>query len=230
MRYKSCGLRSVNIDRIEALVWDKVTNSGHYLAQIQSDWYDTGNAAALKISDSDIVSLKKELKIFEGRDKNLLDLYELGRIDIDVYDKRKREIEKELLTITTKLHNEEQRNLSLTNLKNNTEHLFEGLKGLWSIHKELNKLSLADKRQLLHQLDTNIIVKWNSEKRSHEIELTFSVNGFNYIKKDKIDSTEAQKPYRHLKPKADVKNEKFVESLFYSTLFSTGLHITAPHH
>jgi len=229
-RYKSCGLRSVNLDRIEALVWDRVINSGQYLSQIQYEWNETGNVEALKLSDIEIASIKKELDILVGREEKLLELYELGGINMDRFDKRKKEIQREKTTLSDKLHTEEQRNLALAQLKNNTEDLFANLKGLWNVHKELNKLSFNERRQLLHRLGTNIIIKWNLETRCHEVEITFSVNGFTYDKRAVLQTRGAK--FVEPKPTAFWTGEEvnFFSKLFQNeVVYSKHLHKEAPY-
>ncbi len=182
-RYKSCGLRSPNLDRLEAIVWDRVINSGEYLSQIQSEWNEHGNDAAIKTSDNDIAGFKSELDMLDVREQKLFELYELGRIDIENFDSRNTAIKKEKKILLSKLKNEEQRGLALAQIKNQTEDLFAGLKGLWNVRKELDKMAFKEKRELLHQLGANILVTWNAKDRTHNIDLTFSVNGFNYQKK-----------------------------------------------
>jgi site-specific DNA recombinase len=228
-RYKSCGIRSVNLDRIEHLVWDRIINSGQYLSQIQYEWNETGNVAALKLSDKEIVGIRKEVASLEGREDKLLELYELGGIDAERFNKRKKEIQIAKTALTDKLYNEEQRNLALAQLKNNSDALFAGLKGLWNVHEELNKLNFTEKRQLLHQLGTNIIITWNLTKRCHEIEITFSVNGFRYEKKAVL----ASKIEMDIKPTPHAywtgQEVNFFSKLFQNEVaYSKQLHITEP--
>src|SRR6202008_2421466 len=95
-------------------------------------------------------------------------------------------IQQEKNMLEKRVKTEEQKNLALHKFKSKTEDLFHNLRGLWNVRKELEKLPFKDKHMLLRQLGTNVVVEWNAATRTHEIELTFAVNGFKYDKKARL--------------------------------------------
>lgn len=226
-RYKSCGLRSVNFDRMESVIWDRVINSGEYLLPLQIEWNEGGNERALSGSMKELTALKAEMQSTEKRLERLLELYEFERISLTVFDTRKEEIQKSSTVLQRKIKAAEEKNASLLRLKNNTEELFSGLTGLYNIKGKLEELPFEEKRQLLHQLGTNIIVHWDSATRTHTIELTFSVNGFPYAKKAIILPKGKVKPENEKSPFWSNSQSAFFNKLFkQEAAYQQGFHIT----
>ena len=185
-RTHSCGIRSVNIHRLDSVVWDRVINSGEYTQQLKIDWSERGSETVIKATEKDIETIQSELRLLDLRANKLVELYELGRLTLDEYDKRHSEIKKENDNLNTQFRSLEHKRVALENVKSETDKMLTGLMGLWKIRKQLNELSVDEKRLLLIRLGVNIIINWDATSRCHTVDITFAVNGYSYEKKDVV--------------------------------------------
>lgn len=226
-RYKSCGLRSVNLNRLESVVWERIINSGEYLTQLQIEWNEGGGEMAYNTSTQHLEALKLELNSLEQRSERLVELYELGRINLNKFDSRRDELKKSIDALNIKVKTAENKNAELFRLKSDTEKLFAGLKGLWNVKEKLSKLSFEEKRLLLHQLGTNIIIHWDSFTRIHRIELSFSVNGFAYAKKAiLLPRGKTQAKIEYISPWSESQKNFFNTLYKHEAEYEHGFHVT----
>ena len=194
-RTHSCGIRSVNIHRVDKLVWDQVVNSGEYTQKLKLELNDGGTDTVIKATEKDIDTIQKELGILDLRAKKLVELYELDRLPLADYDTRVDEIKKDKEKLNGQLRSLEQKQVALKNVKSETDKMLSGLLGLWEIRAQLNKLSVDEKRLLLVRLGVNVIINWDVATRCHTVEITFAVNGYSYEKKVKLKKKGISKHY-----------------------------------
>ena len=221
-RLNSCGIRSINFDRLNELVWNRVVNSGEYMQQIRTEWSQSGNETIIKTTDKDIDTIKSEMRVLETRAKKVIELYELDRLTLLEYDERQQKIKREQETLKEQLRLLEQKRLALDDTKGEVDKLLTGIMGLWKIRERLNELKDEEKRTLLSRLGVNVIINWDAIQRCHHVEITFAVNGYSYEKKEVIRRKSSQS--------ADEPRHYFDANLLLKSIIRTdselGLQIT----
>ena len=227
-RERSCGIRSINFDRLNEIVWHKVVGSGEYMDQIKSEWKERGNDSTIKATNRDIDSIKSQLRLLEQRAKKSVELYELDRLDLAEFDDRQLQIKKEQEDLYAQLRSLEQKRLALDNVKGEADKMLTGLTGLFKIRKQLNRLKDEEKRMLLSRLGVNVVITWDAVKRCHGVEITFNVNGLAYERKSQLSrkGQSAAGPVHYLFDSNLLKAIIKAESESNSEL---GLQITQPH-
>ena len=191
-RERSCGIRSINFDRLNELVWNRVVSSSQYIQQISKDWNESGNDAVIKTTEKDIDTIKSELRVLDVRSKKVVELYELNRLTLADYDERHQQINKEQEALKTQLRLLEQKRLGLNDTKGEVDKLLTGIMGLWKIKDRLNQLKEEEKRTLLTRLGVNVVITWDNVARCHGVEITFAVNGYSYEKQEVLRRKSSQ--------------------------------------
>ena len=227
-RTHSCGIRSINLDRLNQLVWNRVVNSGEHMQQLRSEWDASGNEIVLKTTEKDIDNINSELQVLELRIRKLTELYSFDRLSLADFDDLKTELEKKQASLNAQLRVLEQKRLVLDDIKGETDKLLTGIMGLWKIKERLNRLENDEKRMLLSRLGVNVIVNWDPELRCHEVEITFAVNGYSYERKEAIRGKSQSKQMHYLFD-ADLLLKSIVKPDF-EPLSALQLQLTEPAH
>lgn len=167
-RTHSCGLRSVNIDRLDTLVWDAVMNNKGQRACLEAAIKESQGLHELRSLREDVAQAEKALAKFDKRKDQLVFLFMSKRIDSAKFDE-----------IAVNLQREKEEAASLiSNLRGRLE-LLECRAALLNSNKvdELRaggfKMTREEKRNYLQKIIKNIVVSWCQNLDAHYVEIYY---------------------------------------------------------
>lgn len=195
-RYRSCGLRSVNLDKLNNLVWEIVTDNEFQLECLKEEIKSTDVVTKKTLNEKKLHQLEKQILAIDKRKQNLIVLFERSKITIEEFDERNSslQIEKnELLNELKSIQNE------LFVLKHQVELLDKNSSDL-NVKNTVNTWSDSDKRQFLKRKVKNIQIFWNKNLHEHFVKITFEA-GFLITQLLSIESKNAPKAKKDI-PKA----------------------------
>ena len=176
-RAKSCGLRSVNLDRFNKLVWEVVTDNKLQIECLKKELQSQNADERISVLNQNYKGLETEQVSINKRKENLIILFEKEKITIEEFEARnkahvkdKEIIEKQLKSVLTELTVLSNKVTQINNLSVDDE-----------IKAQIGAWSDEQKRQFLNQKVKNIEVMWSDLYKNHAISITFEA-GFEISK------------------------------------------------
>ena len=175
-----CGMRSINIDKLNKLVWNSVKGSHLLLKKKLREINGKGVDEALKQSQNKLEKIESGVQLLNKKLDNLIELYTEGRITKSQFDEKKQKynLDEERLNqdkITLERENqmlEDQRGLA--SIGDKMETLFSRLKNLTE----------PEKADLLRLLVKDIKVNYDENLLEHTV--TILINGSAEVIKQEI--------------------------------------------
>lgn len=172
-----CGLRSINITRLDTLVWNELVKSDQHCKhlldsnQLQKSSEESERSAALARLTKSKLKLEEEIKRAQK-------LYVSGRIELHDFDDMKKDLSENLLKVSNdidRINNiEERRAQQRRSLQSHMETI-EGIRGY------LDQFDEKEKATVIRQLVENIIVHWDETLLLHSIEVYYKIDGKSYL-------------------------------------------------
>ena len=168
-----CGCKSINIDRLNNLVWEAVGGSHHLVQQLNAEIHSGEKGKNQKIQE-----LNKQLKALEAKEKeigvredNLISLYETGRITPQKFDIRNESLKGELANVSKEKDAVNKEIAFISRKERMTVLSTEYLKRLAG----LSNVSDTDKQKLLNMLVKEITIDYDEKGKQHLIKLEVNV-------------------------------------------------------
>lgn len=177
-RYESCGLRSPNIFRLEALVWEQIVNCNEHLQKLKKDWKENDTVAELKTIEKEISSLKRKQKVQSEEQEMLVELFMKKRITLESFDSRNSRCSELRATTDARIKKLEKDKVMLDGKRVAIE---TALRNVNYIKDDLEKMSREDKQSILDELIDNIIVYWDPEVNMHFVDVYFKIEDTQYL-------------------------------------------------
>lgn len=190
-RIKSCGLRSPNLDRLDELIWNQVINSDKHLEKVMKDMADDRHRTREE-SKSERKALEKRMEKLKKMQTNLVELFELDRIDLNTFDERNTEHGSSIAELENQLkHLSKAENQFDIDKASSEEHI----DSLDTARKMLQQLSKHEKRDVIRDIVENIIVNWDEDKQVHLVETYFKIGNVRYIAHSSVRPAHLPNPY-----------------------------------
>jgi len=176
-REKSCGLRSPNLYRLEDLIWHLVVKSKEHLEYLQKKWNERDPLADGKRNADELKRLKRNLANYKDKEASSIELYELGRITLKVFDDRAAARNDEIKRLTDQIAKLEEQNVSFDLKQEVATNLLTTLDYIKDVLEDMSK---DEKQEILNELIERIIVHWDATYKLHFIEVFFKVDSKHY--------------------------------------------------
>ncbi len=181
---KSCGLRRLNLPKIEAFVWNRtkelITDSEKLKKAIKGKHFDL--AANKLFTDDKIKGYNATIGQSRKELDKLLSLY--SRSEIFTLE----EWEAKAGDIKAKIQEAEKARDRLLEAKDRilakSKHLDNALEYFRSISSRLDSFTNEEKSELVHALWTCITVDWNEERKVHTLEMEGAISSFASVRTD----------------------------------------------
>jgi site-specific DNA recombinase len=175
-RHESCGLRSPNLDELNDVIWNDIICSREHLKYLLSGEEKDVRKKTLN-KEKQLSSLNKNLESIFNMKRRLVELFELGRIELNVYDSRTTEHDKAVENI--KLQIEE---LNSTNIYSNTMQIESNIMvQMDKLKSKMKSLSFIEKRKHILEIIESIEVNYIENKNVFKVKTLFKVGNISYI-------------------------------------------------
>lgn len=165
-----CGNNGINIDYLDNLVLENISNLDRITEQAFENSIDSGNLKGRKASLDLFKSLYKEN---ESKINNLVKMVEEANIKPGVFKSRLQELSKEKARLIKEIEKMEK-TLGVYSQK---ELIMDFVK---SVVKDFKKnKSLEDKKLIIQNVISRITIRWNKDEKRHMIGIFFRVDKLN---------------------------------------------------
>ncbi len=177
-RYEYCGLKSINADKLESIVWYSVLhtllNDKYLQRKLKRDFENLPKLRPL--IEKNIASFKRQLADLNNKRNTATSLYINGKIDVEYLDS-------ELLKIVAEIDSVNQQ---LTEKQEQLNNLDEGEGKVKELINRLNEMAklraITDdeqKRIIITELVSHITVDYDISNKQHYIEIVFKNPNYN---------------------------------------------------
>lgn len=171
-RGKFCGMKSVNIDRLDKLVWDETSGIKlHIKAVLQELKNDEVRNSRLIANQQQITFLDSHLSLLNTRKENLLNVYLSGQIPLDLFTKKNNEIVSEEEKHYKKKYELQAEVLALQTPTNLLQAGFE----LEQMFFRKANPTTEEKRKMLLALVHNIEVDFDEASKMHTVKILLNM-------------------------------------------------------
>jgi len=168
IKNETCGNRGINIDKLEALIWDRFFKSDEFLNRLRNEFKpDDTKTNELK---KQIEHLKKKISSLNAEKKRAVELVVKGTLsENDV---------KDLLIKTNKsIIDSESQIKEKTNMLSAIENSIQTIKKYEDEFIEFtSKTTFLQKRKVLHDFVKNIIVEYDNSSDCYDISIEFKID------------------------------------------------------
>src|SRR3989304_3125347 len=168
-RYKHCGTRSVNLDKLNELVWEIITDNEFQLECLKDELKSTDMQKRLVELEEGKARVENQIASIAKRLENLIILFEKGKISLEGFDRRDNELRQE----KSRLIEELERVDSKLQIHAKQVDMLKQSDEETEILKSVNSWTNEDKKVFVNRKVKNIIVNWNEALWEHIIEITF---------------------------------------------------------
>ncbi len=175
IKNKNCGNRSINIDKIEALIWDRFFRSDEFINRIRKELKPDESKS--QISKSQISLTQKKIEQLKKEKKKAIELVIKGTLsedDVkDIISKTNTKIEELELELDEKK--------SVSNLLDNSIQIFKKYKD--TFEEISKKTTFLQKKRIVNDFIKNIEITYDNFQSCYEIDIEFKVDlkNENYI-------------------------------------------------
>lgn len=213
-RIKFCGMPSINIDHLNNLIWNSVSNSDFFIHKIVSELNSTDTRTQIENIQHLIDVDKKQLVLVSAKKEKQIALFENEIISMDELKKRNAGFELEKKELDGKIQANTEKLSFLTSNVRQEERLVQFVE---NVSKNINSYSDADKRNILKQIINNIEIGYDVQLKQHLITVKYNLNvtGKEYNMNSKGESNLKSQKYNYAQfndkfnPKPHMMLEKY---------------------
>jgi DNA invertase Pin-like site-specific DNA recombinase len=177
-REKSCGNRSINIDRLEEYIWFQLFINGGIVEELKKEYTTTDTTLRIEELEAELINLNTKNNSFKSKIDNALELILEGKITQSLLEDKISTYEKQQLKLDAEI---EGLNTNLDQLKNAKETFKE-------YHSEFGRLTYTtdfeQKKSIVNTFIKNIIILTKGGEYFLKIEFNIDIppRGGHYIK------------------------------------------------
>ncbi len=168
-REKSCGFRSINLDKLDAIVWSVVIADDIIIETLRKELTKNKGKERIEQLERVINEKGKQVDMLINRRSKIITLFEMSKVTQVELDERMEIIKMEDELVRTELISAQS---ELSIIKKNAE-IIEVAKDDNYIKDLMKSWSHIQKREFLKSKHVDIVVSWHRETWSHTVEITF---------------------------------------------------------
>lgn len=172
-RLKFCGMPSINIDNLNNLIWNSVSNSNFFIQKIVSELNSTDTRTQIENIQHIIEIDKKQLSSVSKKKEKQIALFENEIISMDVLKKRNAEFESSIKELDSKILANTQK---LTFLASNIKQEERLVQFVQMVAKNIKSYSNEEKRNIVKEIVKNIEVGYDVQAKQHLITVRYNLN------------------------------------------------------
>lgn len=172
-RTKSCGSRSLNLDRFNGKIWNLIINNKIQQKTIKDELKSINATEKLKELKKMKSGLENQVLSIEGRRNKLIILFEMDKINLEQFENRNNAIVKEKKLALSYL---QKANSDLEDFSKRVATMEESLADS-KIIRTINSWSDKEKKVFVDRKVKNIKVHWHAQTWQHIIEIEIELGG-----------------------------------------------------
>jgi DNA invertase Pin-like site-specific DNA recombinase len=172
-RTKSCGNRSINIDKLETFIWKRLFMKGEFISKIEKEYTNTDSKARLNDISNELKKKYKEVSKIEKQREKAIGLVIRGLVSEE-------ELKQTLTTLSNKIESLKEIIAQLKKEENkitSSQEVIEEYKNLFDKYSE--NTTFQEKKKLVNDVIKNIVI--TTKDNYFHLEVSYKIDILNSV-------------------------------------------------